>query len=127
MHLFANFFFQNCFCGLGVKVFFSILYPKNCQVSICFAKKPCQIKSFSLITKKFVSNILRAGHTHSKNLNALQLKKNLFVPFQVSFFHFIKSLQKRFSPTTKKILHHQPKGKPHTQCYNFYERCNYNT
>jgi hypothetical protein len=54
----------------------------------------------------------KAGHTYSKNLNALLLKK---FSSRVSFYFAKKLAKKIFSPMTKKILQHQPKGKPHTQ------------
>jgi hypothetical protein len=85
VHLFTK-FYQNCCCGLGVKAFFSISLPEKlpCQL---FCKKPCQIKSFSLITRKLVSIILRAGHTLCNILNALQLKKKFVLPYRVFLFH----------------------------------------
>jgi hypothetical protein len=57
LHLFIK-FYQNYFCGLGVKAFFEFFIQKivKCQL---FCKKPCQIKSFSLIAMKFISIILR--------------------------------------------------------------------
>ncbi len=58
-------------CGLRVKVF-------DCQL---FVQITLQNKKFySHNSEKFVSIILTAGHTHSKNLSALQLKQHFFCP-----------------------------------------------
>ncbi len=84
------------------------------------------------MTMKIYQHPPKGSHTHNKNLNALQLKKNYFCPLLSVFLFCEKSFQKKsFSPMTKKILQHQPKGQaPQTvkisvHC-NFDERCNYN-
>jgi hypothetical protein len=51
LHLFTK-YNKNLFCGLGVKAFFKHFFTQKLSSVNLFCEKPCQIKSFSLITIK---------------------------------------------------------------------------
>ncbi len=103
LHLFTK-FYQNYSCSLGVKAFFTQKIVK-CQF---FYKKPCQIKCFSLITMKIRQHYSKAGHTHSKNLNALQLKTKIFLGPLPSVSHFNPSSWVIFLRLRGSFLFHHP-------------------
>jgi hypothetical protein len=103
LHLFTK-YYQNCFRGLGVKAILAVFYPKNCQVSIFFAKIP------------------RARNTHSTNLYVLQLKKKIFLaPTECLFLISRKRLQKKVLFFNISPMASPTHSKNFSAC-NFYER-----
>jgi hypothetical protein len=91
--------------------FLWIFYPKNYQVYI-FWQKTLQTKVFVLWQWKFFSIILKAGHTHSNNLKALQLYTKNFICHIPSVFIFVffrkKSHKKSFSLMVKEFFSISP-------------------